>query len=211
MIEYYQKRAKEYEAIYHKPERQADLRVLEKQMTTLFQGEQVLEIACGTGYWTPFIASCAASVIGIDINQEVLDIAAQKNYPKSNVHLVVSDYKNYQAPEKFDAVFGGFIWSHIRKEALADFIRHCLQWLRANGKLVFLDNLFVDGSSTPISRIDTPGNSYQIRKLSDGTQFEVIKNFPSQAELTQLFNSLALSINWIKLDYYWLIEVHHSR
>ena len=50
---YYAQRATEYERIYLKPERQAELRALEAWLPSVFAGRRVLEIACGTGWWTP--------------------------------------------------------------------------------------------------------------------------------------------------------------
>lgn len=50
---YYARRAVEYEAIYAQPERQADLRTLEAALPACFSGRSVLEVACGTGWWTP--------------------------------------------------------------------------------------------------------------------------------------------------------------
>ena len=49
---YYAQRAAEYERIYAKPERQADLAALRARFGKLFKGKRVLELACGTGYWT---------------------------------------------------------------------------------------------------------------------------------------------------------------
>ena len=47
---YYAARAGEYDAIYRKPERQADLRAIEQWLPSVLRGRRVLEIACGTGY-----------------------------------------------------------------------------------------------------------------------------------------------------------------
>jgi ubiquinone/menaquinone biosynthesis C-methylase UbiE len=52
MIDYYAARAPEYDSIYAKPERQADLRLIEAWLAEQCAGKQVLEVACGTGYWT---------------------------------------------------------------------------------------------------------------------------------------------------------------
>ena len=46
-----------------------------------------------------------------------------------------------------------------------------------------LDNKYVKGSSTPISRTDAHGNTYQTRPLKDGSTHEVLKNFPSHLQL----------------------------
>ena len=61
MVNYYAERAKEYERIYEKPERQEELRQLRDLVQRTFADTHVLEIACGTGYWTEVIARSAAS------------------------------------------------------------------------------------------------------------------------------------------------------
>ena len=63
MINYYARRALEYERVYERPERQTDLRNLEQVTAEAFPGLRVLEVACGTGYWTQFAARSAASIL----------------------------------------------------------------------------------------------------------------------------------------------------
>lgn len=53
MADYYARRAREYDQVYFKPERQSDIRALEAWLPEPFAGRRVLEIACGTGWWTP--------------------------------------------------------------------------------------------------------------------------------------------------------------
>ena len=55
MQSYYAARAGEYDAVYEKPERQADLRQIEQWLPSALYGERLLEVACGTGYWTQFL------------------------------------------------------------------------------------------------------------------------------------------------------------
>lgn len=62
MAAYYAARATEYEAVYAKPERQADLRLLEAWLPGVFAGRRVLEVAAGTGWWTLHGARDAAFV-----------------------------------------------------------------------------------------------------------------------------------------------------
>src|ERR671923_1152480 len=101
---YYARRAAEYEKIFDKPERQADLARMRADIPALFRGERVLEVACGTGYWTPLIAAQAESVLATDYNEETLLIARTKNYPKSNVRFERADaYALPQWKEKFSA------------------------------------------------------------------------------------------------------------
>jgi hypothetical protein len=64
--DYYVARAAEYDEVYRKPERQPDLRSIEKWLPPLLANRRVLEIACGTGYWTQIIAPTAERVVAID-------------------------------------------------------------------------------------------------------------------------------------------------
>ena len=63
MLDYYEQRQPEYEAIYARPERQQDLAWLEREIVQRVSGRRVLEIACGTGYWTRRIAPAVLSVV----------------------------------------------------------------------------------------------------------------------------------------------------
>ena len=80
MKEYYARRAAEYEDIYLKADRQEDLNQLKAILSGAFSGMDVLEIACGTGYWTQFLAKTARSILATDINPGVLELAREKNH-----------------------------------------------------------------------------------------------------------------------------------
>jgi ubiquinone/menaquinone biosynthesis C-methylase UbiE len=204
LIDYYRRRAGEYEAIYAKPERQSDLLVLKKKLAELFGRRRVLEVACGTGYWTSVIASAAESVAATDLAEEPMRIAQSKTYSKANVQFSVSDaYRLEEELGSFDAAFAGFWWSHVPRERIADFLRSLHARLEPGARVVFVDNLYVDGNSTPVCEVDAHGNTYQLRTLADGSSFHVMKNFPGKDELKAL---LPHSVHYRALKYYWLAE-----
>ena len=72
MLDYYNKRLNEYEAIYLKPERQADLRTLIAKLQNDVSSREVLELACGTGWWTQRLAGYAASWTATDADPAAL-------------------------------------------------------------------------------------------------------------------------------------------
>lgn len=207
LIEYYQKRAAEYEIIYEKKERQKDLKKIKSFLSNQFVNKNIIEIACGTGYWTEIIAKQAKSILATDINQEVLDIAQSKDYAKARVHFKRIDYRKLNASEAlFDGLFAGFIWSHILIQNLAEFVQHTIELLNDKGQIIFLDNKFVPGSSTPITRKDSNGNTYQNRQLLSGENYGILKNFPTKVEVIALFKAQNCTIKWIELQYYWMLE-----
>ena len=120
---YYAKRAPEYERIYQKPERQADLSVLSEDAAATFVGRRVLEVASGTGWWTQFIARTAHAVTATDINDEVLAIARTKPTSRDNVVFQRCDAFDLQAVEGgFDAALAAFWWSHLTRTELRRFL-----------------------------------------------------------------------------------------
>jgi SAM-dependent methyltransferase len=204
--QYYSKRAAEYEQIYEKPERQHELEWLRSRIPALFRGRTVLEVACGTGYWTQFIARTAAKVHACDINEAVLEIARDKPIPRQRVSFFKADAITLEGvPPGCDAAFAGFWWSHVKKSDLARFVRNLAAHVEPGALVAILDNRYAEGSSTAISRRDAEGNTYQMRKLANGEEYEVLKNFPTPAELADAVRPVAREAHLESLAYYWLL------
>lgn len=206
MLEYYARRASEYERIYAKPERQADLAVLRERIGGMFAGRPVLELACGTGYWTGVIAARAARVLALDRNEAVLEVARAKGWPAGRVRFGIGDAYAPPAGEGATALFAGFWWSHVPLERLEPFLACAVRAVAPGSLVAFLDNRYVEGSSTPVSRRDAEGNTYQQRCLEDGTSHEVLKNFPDEGELLRRASRHGWGANVELLPHYWLLS-----
>src|SRR4051812_38537991 len=85
---YYAERAGEYEEIYSRPEREDDLDELHERVQEVLFGQHVLELACGTGYWTEHYAELTESVLATDIGPEVLAIAQAKGIEKAEFSVL---------------------------------------------------------------------------------------------------------------------------
>lgn len=206
MESYYAARAPEYDRVYAKPERQADLEALQAWLVPRFRGARVIEVACGTGYWTQFIAPVAAHVLAIDAAPETLRIARSR-VDATKVDLLVGDA--YALPThggNFDAAFAGFWFSHVPKARRREFLLGLTGCLQPGARVVLLDNLYVAGSSSPITARDPDGNTFQTRPLADGSTHRVLKNFPSQAELRELLAGLGERPSYTAWQYYWALE-----
>jgi len=205
LADYYAKRAPEYERIYHKPERQSDLRLLRESVSRALAGRRVLEVACGTGWWTEVLAATALSVVATDINDEVLAIAKAKPIDRSRISFQRCDAFELNGAEGvFDAALAAFWWSHLRRAQLKQFLAGLRRRLQPGSVVVFIDNIYVEGSSTPISRRDAEGNTYQTRRLDDGSTTEVLKNFPADDEIRAALVDHAGALSIERLTYYWM-------
>ena len=194
LAEYYAKRAREYERIYDKPERQRDLETLKHLCREIFEGRHVFEIACGTGYWTEVVARSAASIVATDINDCPIEFRRQDAFELGTL-----------AEKHFTAGFAAAWWSHLRKADIGTFLRQFHRVFSDGTLVAFMDNRFVAGSNLPISRTDANGDTYQQRRLDNGEQFEVLKNFPSEPEIHAVLAGLATDIRWTELEYYWFL------
>ncbi|MFI5912437.1 class I SAM-dependent methyltransferase [Dactylosporangium sp. NPDC051541] len=205
-IEYYQRRAPHYDDVYGRPERQQDLRQLDATVPEFFLGRDVLEIAAGTGYWTQRIAEAASSVLATDYSAEPLAEAARRTYPHDNVEFRRLDaYDLNQLSSRHSAAFAGFWWSHMRIDAIDGFLTDLTARLEPESPIVFIDNRYVEGSSTPISREDQHGNTYQDRTLPDGTSYEVLKNFPEPAVLEDTGSRFGTGVRVVEQQWYWML------
>ena len=208
MAAYYARRAAEYERIYARPERQDDLRAIEAWLAPVFAGRRVLEIACGTGWWTAHGARDAARWLATDLNPETMALARAKPAMPRAVAFREMDAYAFEglAGESFDAAFAGFWWSHVPRPRLGAWLQALHAQLEPGAVVVMLDNRYVDGSSTPISRRDAEGNTYQARPLDDGSVHEVLKNFPGRDEALAAIADVAADAHWVEWPHYWALH-----
>jgi SAM-dependent methyltransferase len=205
LAEYYQQRAAEYDEVYTRPERQADLAELKRSLPPLVAGRNVLEIAAGTGYWTQVMAPAAASVTATDLNPETLEVAAGKDYGGASPRFLVADAFRLDAvPGEFDLVFCGFWWSHIPRADVARFLAGVCARVAPGTPMLIMDNRYVEGSVHPIARTGPEGDTYQLRRLHDGRQYEVLKNFPTPHQLAADLAPWATNHGYTELSHYWL-------
>jgi len=83
MEEYYRKRARGFEEEFYQgsnPVRQRELQIIVDFSKRTFKNRRVLDVACGTGCWTQVVSETARSIVGVDIAQEMLEVAKTKIY-----------------------------------------------------------------------------------------------------------------------------------
>ena len=206
LVDYYRASAPHFDGVYAKPERQDDLRELEAMVGAEFAGRRVLEVACGTGYWTRFIATSALDVICVDAAPEML-AQARRRISARNVRFVDGDaYALSPDLGNFDGAFAGFFLSHVPKAKLRPFVAQLNGRLAAGARVLLIDNRFVDGSSSPIDHVDAAGDSFQERHLADGTAHQVRKNFLDEAELRSCVEGLATGVDYRAFRHYWALR-----
>jgi SAM-dependent methyltransferase len=206
MQAYYASRAPYYDAVYLKPERAKDIAFLSDYLPAAFAGRSVLEVACGTGYWTQHIARTAARLVAIDAGPEPLGFAKLRPHAELVTFLLEDAYHLPADLGDFDAAFAGLWFSHVPIERRVEFIRSLHARLQTLAKVIFIDNSEVQCREWPIVETDAHGNTYQHRQLRDGSVHRVLKNFPKEDQLRQFLSPLASAFSFRQLDNFWLLE-----
>ena len=95
------------------------------------EGEVILDIPCGSGYYASFIVAARAEVYGIDISKEMIAVFKKKGYKGETGNL-----EKFSVAKKFDKVLsaGGFEFCKDHQAI----IRNCIFHTKKNGKIVLL-------------------------------------------------------------------------
>lgn len=203
---YYAHCAASYDAVYEQEERQDDLDDLQEAVAELMQGHKVLELACGSGYWTEFISIAAESVLAIDASPEMLALAAKRDVDPDVVTFAQGDAMTLAdiPAGQYTACFAAGWWSHVGRAEQEKYLALLRSKLGKDALLVLLDSNQVEGVSVPIARTDADGNTYQFRTAPDGQRFEIMKNYPTDSWLRKRLSNAAREVRIKRLDYYWL-------
>jgi hypothetical protein len=179
MRDYYARRAAYYERVYFKPERQADLRAMEAWLPAPLPAA-----ACWNGLRHRLVDTSWRTRCGALAGHrpEPRDLGRGADQAAAGLRGTghggcLHAGRIGRAPLR--RAFAGCWWSHVPLQRLAGWLQTLHARLEPGARVVFLDNSFVQTSSTPISRCDEQGNTYQQRTLDDGSVHEVLKNFPT--------------------------------
>lgn len=206
---YYGCRAPEYEKIYYRddPLRQKEQAEIAAAMKAVFANRHVLELACGTGFWTALAAEVVESILAIDISEEMLAIAKRKNLPREKVTFRIADaYSLSSIRGTFDACLANFWLSHVPKRQLNNFLRQLHRKLSPGAAVFITDNCYVPGVGGQLVEKLGCQDTFKLRELSDGSQCEVLKNYYDSGQLHQIFAEFSSELRINIGDYFWWVS-----
>jgi len=185
---YYRAGAAEYDRPYAEQE---DLRDLLAVVDDLPIAGDVLELACGTGQWTPRLAARARSVTAVDAAAEVLAVARART-ASPTVRFLEADLFEWQPPRRYDTVFFAFWLSHVPPTRLPDFWHTVASALAPGGKAIFIDDgPAVAANEEVLTNQPTP---VVLRRLDNGSEYRIVKVFHDAETLTHDLTALGWSV-----------------
>lgn len=187
------------------PDLPAEQARMVRESQEAMRGRRVLEVASGTGSATREIAETAVSVTGVEIAPNMLDLAAENDNPPNVSYLAgdAFDLGSIAPGERFD---GGFVAGFLHTcpaSRYAEFL-HGFHGRLEEGSVVFMR------SSRPTSpdavsrlfRIEGREDQFMTRQLSDGSEFVMVENDPTEDELRRIFEPLS-KILMVHIGSYW--------
>jgi len=206
LAHYYAQLGEAVEDIYLEPDMDEDIDDMSIHLGNLLTGHSVLELGCGTGYWTEVVAESAASVLALDINANLVDIARERGMPADKVSFRVADALDL--PEdigKFSAVLVSFLWSHLTKGEQEKLLATLKKRLGKDVLLVILDDSFVEGFSETTARTDAEGTTWEILTTADGERVELPKSYPSDSALRKRLGNVGKEIKIERVEFFWIL------
>src|SRR3990172_3718814 len=99
-------------------------------------GMQVLEVGCGTGYFTKELAKTGALITAIDISRDLLEVAQSEIKSKNVLFQIENAYALTFNDNYFDSIVGSSVLHHLEVDrALSEFYRV----LKPGGSLYFTE------------------------------------------------------------------------
>ena len=208
MQRYYNQRAGEYEQGYYQPDPllQQEIAALAAAVHATMRDHRVLEVACGTGFWTAKAASIAARITAIDASAEMLALARVKNLPADRVQFIQGDaYRLDEVAGEFAAGMAMFWLSHIPTARLDEFLTGFHQRIGGGATVLLAENIYNPGIGGEVLIKPGHADAYKRRTLADGSQHEIIKNYYDERQLCALLAPYACDIEiTIGRRYYWV-------
>ncbi|MGA4838332.1 class I SAM-dependent methyltransferase [Streptomyces sp. G45] len=186
-LAYYRAGAAEYDRPYRE---RADIQELLTVADRLPVAGDVLELACGTGQWTPLLAARARSVTAVDAAAETIAVA-RKRVTSANVEFVRADLFSWRPSRRYDTVFFAFWLSHVPPARLPAFWDAVAAALAPGGRAVFVDD--GPGGAAGEEVLTDGAVPAALRRLADGSAYRVVKVFHDATALTDRLASLGWS------------------
>ena len=209
--EYYSARAAEYEKIYHRddPSAQIELDRITRNLQEATHHGNVLEVACGTGFWTQAISTQANSIVALDASNEVLQIAKSKQYKCPTTFCRADAYAIPFQTRSFDCGLACFWISHIKRQNLNTFLDQFHKHVASRAIMFFVDNVYVPGLGGEFVARENEEDTYKVRMLQNGSKHLVLKNYFTEQELARIFKQFSGNPDSVEVFYgdrYWYVK-----
>lgn len=204
MMDYYRARAKEYDEWFYRrgrydrgPEANArwfaEANEVFAALDALGIEGDVLELAPGTGIWTERLLRTATLITAVDASPEMIAINCAR-VASDRVSYLQADLFTWHPTRRYDAVCFCFWISHVPTEWLDMFLSTVAGALQPGGKVFFVDGIREPTGTAADHQLPEVDTQVMTRRLNDGREFKIVKNFYEPVALAARFASNGLDV-----------------
>ena len=216
-VTYYRRRAGEYDEWWFRTGRYdhgaelnaawfADVAEAEAALTRYLDAirpRRALELACGTGLFTRWLAPRVHTLRALDASTEVLAINRAR-VASENVEYAIEDLFAWQPAERYDFIFMSFWLSHVPDDRFDEFWTKVRGALAVGGSAYVIDSGWdMTSSATNHVRPDRE-NGIAARKLNDGSEYRIVKIFHEPDDLARRLSALGLASRVVHTPRYFI-------
>ena len=223
-VRYYDARASEYDDWFFRNGRYdrgeqatntwfAELREVQAVLEQLpLDRANLLELAPGTGLWTTHLAPRAQKITGVDASLAMVEVAKQRlGEWWAKVEFVHADLFTFSPTATYDGIVFCFWISHVPRSRLDDFVEMIAGALSPGGFVFFVDSRREPRSTAQDHVLPDTGEELMIRRLDDGREFSIVKNFWASDLLIERFAAQGISLTMTETATYFQVGVGTRR
>jgi ubiquinone/menaquinone biosynthesis C-methylase UbiE len=96
---------------------------------------KAIEVGCGAGRMSAFLAACIGSLVAVDVSTEMINLASERLAGIPNVELLATSGEDLGAFQdtSFDLVLSYIVFQHIPKTIVRDYLRDIRRVLTPSG------------------------------------------------------------------------------
>jgi 2-polyprenyl-3-methyl-5-hydroxy-6-metoxy-1,4-benzoquinol methylase len=193
MLTYYDERAPEYEEAYTLGTGTASIpdpdvfrteaRVLADIVGGIAHG-RIMDLACGTAYWMPYLASNCSHITLFDQSEQMLAEARKKASRLGILDrcaLLQGDFFAHEFDDSlYDTVLVGFFLSHLTEPQESLVFGALRRMLASGGQCLILESAWSAQRAKVNAKVER-----QTRRLNDGTDFEIYKRYCDRDDIAR--------------------------
>jgi len=218
-LAYYRARAPEYDAWFlrqgrfdrgdaHRERWGAEVGRLEQALAAFAPDGDILELACGTGWWTERLSEYGTSLTALDASPEVIALNRQR-LPSKPINYVQADLFTWRPERTYDTVFFSFWLSHVPPERFGGFWDTVRRSLNPGGRVFFIDSCYAPEATARDHTLNDPDALSVTRRLEGGRTFEVVKVFYEPERLTAQLGALGWRADVRQTETFFLYGAAH--
>lgn len=156
----------------------------EKFLNKLNPGASILDVGCGAGVKSRYIANKGFKVTGIDFSEKMIEIAKRESPSISFDVVDIYEIDKYQ--KTFDGVFAQAVLLHIPKEKIRDVLAKLKDRINPDGFLYIA-----------VKGMRDDGIEEAVKKEQDyGYEYERFFSFFNLSELENYLKELGMEVVW---------------